>query len=137
MTVTMTALKSHVYAGKRREFGDTYEASGWSDANLLKAIGYAFDAPKPIPAGSASATVPATTSKAMTAKKPAAKKTAAGKRSHTYQRRDIVTADETKEGTAAKTDIGYQPEPLDEDAEETKAQGTAGAWTQAPYKADE
>ena len=39
--VKMTSKRSHVYGGKRYKIGDTFEATGRSDARLLAAIGTA------------------------------------------------------------------------------------------------
>lgn len=51
--VPLTAIKDHVYAGRRVKAGADYEASGQSDARLMKALGRAKDrevivAPAPV-----------------------------------------------------------------------------------------
>lgn len=43
MKVPMTALKSQVYGGRRIKPGDDFEASGQTDARVLKALGRAKD----------------------------------------------------------------------------------------------
>lgn len=43
--IPLVAQKAHVYAGKRRRPGDTYEARGVTDARLLVALGQAIEAP--------------------------------------------------------------------------------------------
>ena len=52
--IKMVALRPHLYAGRRLQVGDEFEARGRGDASLLAAVGFAAvavdSAPKPLPA---------------------------------------------------------------------------------------
>lgn len=48
MKIPMVTLRAHVYAGRRLNPGDRFEATGQGDASLLKAIGRA-EVYKPAP----------------------------------------------------------------------------------------
>jgi len=87
MAVRLIALKAHRYAGKQLKPGDAYEASGESDARLMRALGNARD-PDPV------IETPRASSEEAPAEPVAAKKVAgkrAGKRAakKTYSRRDL------------------------------------------------
>jgi hypothetical protein len=47
MKIQMISTQPHLYAGKRWKIGDSFQATGRSDANLMIALGRAVEAPKP------------------------------------------------------------------------------------------
>lgn len=44
--IEMKVLKAHVYAGRRHQPGDRYQAIGASDARLVAALGWAAESPQ-------------------------------------------------------------------------------------------
>lgn len=90
----ITTIKPHVYAGRRRKPGDTYDVRGRSDLAIVKALGWGFEpppmAPAPVPAPA-----PATAARSQYQRTDlVAEGTTAGevtpKPKRTYRRADLV-----------------------------------------------
>lgn len=82
MSINVTALKPHTYAGKRRKPGDTYPVRGRSDLAVIKALGWGFEAPHIAP--------PAPVAQRQTYHRADLVAQAPTKARRTYKRRDLV-----------------------------------------------